>query len=342
LYDRTQRRIEKMTRRACLERTEWGQVNFMALSLQLARDDLVADEASNFSGLRVAMSAAARSVDEALTQLLPQPHGLHARVHEAMRYAVFAGGKRLRPFLVLSCAKLFDVDPEQALRVGAAIEAMHTYSLVHDDLPCMDDDDLRRGRPTVHVAFDEATAVLAGDALLTFAFEILSDHATHPSPEVRCRLTSKLAEAAGSNGMIGGQMIDMQATERPLDDGSIVTLQRMKTGALFDFCCQAGAILGEADAEHCNRLRDYARDLGLVFQITDDLLDVLGTPEKTGKSVGKDKDQGKATLISVYGVEGARREAEKLVQRAVAALAPYEAKTSDLCALALFLLDRES
>jgi len=288
------------------------------------------------------MSAAARSVDEALKQLLPKPHGLHARVHEAMRYAVFAGGKRLRPFLVLSCAKLFDVDPEQALRVGVAIEAMHTYSLVHDDLPCMDDDDLRRGRPTVHVAFDEATAVLAGDALLTFAFEILSDHATHPSAEVRCRLTSKLAEAAGSNGMIGGQMIDMQATERPLDDGSIVTLQRMKTGALFDFCCQAGAILGEADAEHRDRLRDYARDLGLVFQITDDLLDVLGTPEKTGKSVGKDKDQGKATLISVYGVEGARREAEKLVQRAVAALAPYGAKTIDLRALALFLLDRES
>jgi len=314
----------------------------MALSLQLARDNLAADGASKFSELRRAMGAAAQAVDEALTQLLPKPHGLHARVHEAMRYAVFAGGKRLRPFLVLSCAKLFDVDPARALRVGAAIEAMHTYSLVHDDLPCMDDDDLRRGRPTVHVAFDEATAVLAGDALLTFAFEILSDHATHPSAEVRCRLTSKLAEAAGSNGMIGGQMIDMQATERPLDDGSIVTLQRMKTGALFDFCCQAGAILGEADAEHRDRLRDYARDLGLVFQITDDLLDVLGTPEKTGKSVGKDKDQGKATLISVYGVEGARREAEKLVQRAVAALAPYGAKTIDLRALALFLLDRES
>ncbi|HEV2668911.1 MAG TPA: farnesyl diphosphate synthase [Blastocatellia bacterium] len=314
----------------------------MALSLQLARDDLAADGASKFAELRGAMRAAGHLVDEALTQLLPKPHGLHARVHEAMRYAVFAGGKRLRPFLVLSCAKLFDVDPARALRVAAAIEAMHTYSLVHDDLPCMDDDDLRRGLPTVHVAFDEATAVLAGDALLTFAFEILSDHATHPSAEVRCRLTSKLAEASGSNGMIGGQMIDMQATERPLDDRNIVTLQRMKTGALFDFCCQAGAILGEADAEHCNRLGDYARDFGLVYQITDDLLDVLGTAEKTGKSVGKDKEQGKATLVSVYGVEGARREAEKLVQRAVAALAPYGAKTDNLRALALFLLDRES
>jgi farnesyl diphosphate synthase len=184
--------------------------------------------------------------------------------------------------------------------------------------------------------------VLAGDALLTFAFEILSDRATHPSAEVRCRLTSKLAEAAGSNGMIGGQMIDMQATNQPLDDGSIVTLQRMKTGALFDFCCQAGPILGEADAEHRNRLRDYARDFGLVFQITDDLLDVVGTSEKTGKSVGKDKEQGKATLVSVYGVEGARREAEKIVQRAVASLAPYGVKTADLRALALFLLDRDS
>src|SRR5262245_15031354 len=246
----------------------------MELSLQLAQDDLAADRASKFSELRRAMAAAGRSVDETLMQLLPKPHGLHARVHEAMRYAVFAGGKRLRPFLVLSCAKLFDVDPVRALRVGAAIEAMHTYSLVHDDLPCMDDDDLRRGRPTVHVAFDEATAVLAGDALLTFAFEVLSDQATHPSAEVRCRLISKLAEASGSNGMIGGQMIDMQASERPLDDGSIVTLQRMKTGALFDFCCQAGAILGEVDVEHRNRLRDYARDFGLVYQITDDLLDV--------------------------------------------------------------------
>jgi farnesyl diphosphate synthase len=314
----------------------------MALSLKLGRDELPADGANKFSELRRAMGAAAHAVDEALKPLLPKPCGLHARVHEAMRYAVFAGGKRLRPFLVLSCAKLFGVDPVRALRVGAAIEAMHTYSLVHDDLPCMDDDDLRRWRPTVHVAFDEATAVLAGDALLTLAFEILSDQATHPSAEVRCQLTSKLAEAAGSNGMIGGQMIDMLATVSPLDDGSIVTLQRMKTGALFDFCCQAGAILGEADAEHRNRLRNYARDFGLVYQITDDLLDVLGNPEKTGKAVGKDKKRGKATLVSVYGVEGARREAEKLVQCAIATLAPYGAKTADLRALTLFLLDRES
>jgi farnesyl diphosphate synthase len=314
----------------------------MERSLQLVRNDVGADRASTVSELRSAMSASGRAVDDVLMQLLPKPHGLHARVHEAMRYAIFAGGKRLRPFLVLSCAKLFDVDPERALRVGAAIEALHTYSLVHDDLPCMDDDDLRRGRPTVHVAYDEATAVLAGDALLTLAFEVLSDPATHPSADVRCRLISKLAEAAGSNGMIGGQMIDMQAAERPLDDDNIITLQRMKTGALFDFCCQAGPILAEADAEHRNRLRDYARDFGLVYQITDDLLDVQGTAEKTGKSVGKDKDQGKATLVAIYGAERALREAEKLAQRAVNTLSPYGAGTADLRALALFLLHRDS
>src|SRR5258705_3503083 len=187
------------------------------------------------SQLPKAIASSARLVDSALDAVLPQPAGRQARVQEAMRYAIMAGGKRLRPFLVLHSARLFGVDDSRALRVGAAIEAMHTYSLVHDDLPCMDDDDLRRGRPTVHVAFDEATAVLAGDALLTFAFEILSDHATHPSAEVRCLLTRKLAEAAGSNGMIGGQMIDMQAAEHALDDRSIVTFQRMKTCALFDF-----------------------------------------------------------------------------------------------------------
>src|SRR5689334_11785534 len=214
-------------------------------SLQLARDDLGAERASTVSELRSAMGSAARAVDEVLMQLLPKPHGLHARVHEAMRYAVFAGGKRLRPFLVLSCAKLFDVDPARALRVGAAIEVLHTYSLVHDDLPCMDDDDLRRGRPTAHVAYDEATAVLAGDALLTLAFEILASPETHPSADVRCKLIARLAEAAGSNGMIGGQMIDMQAPESQFGADDIKLLQRLKTGQLFEFSCEAGAFLGE-------------------------------------------------------------------------------------------------
>jgi farnesyl diphosphate synthase len=294
------------------------------------------------SVLPQALAAASRTVDEALERLLPKPHGLHARVQEAMRYATFAGGKRVRPFLVLNSARLFGVDPAQAARVAAAIEVLHTYSLVHDDLPCMDDDDLRRGRPTTHIAFDEMTAVLAGDGLLTIAFEILARPETHPSGEVRSALVLRLAEASGSNGMIGGQMIDMQAAENAFGADDIILLQRLKTGQLFEFSCEAGAILGEAAQADRDRLRSYARDMGLVFQITDDLLDVTSTAEKTGKAVGKDKDQGKATLVSVMGIEGARAEAEKLARRAAAALAPYGNMAPELGALPFFLLDRES
>ena len=294
------------------------------------------------SALPQALAAAARKVDEVLERLLPKPHGLHARVHEAMRYATFAGGKRLRPFLVLNSASLFGVDPVRALRVAAAIEVLHTYSLVHDDLPCMDDDDLRRGRPTTHIAFDEMTAVLAGDALLTIAFEILARPETHPSGEIRSALVVRLAEAAGSNGMIGGQMIDMRAAQESFGSDEVILLQRLKTGQLFEFSCEAGAILAEAPQADCDRLRSYARDMGLVFQITDDLLDVTSTAEKTGKAVGKDKDQGKATLVSILGIGGARAEAEKLAHRAAATLAPYGNKSPELCELPLFLLDRES
>ena len=289
-----------------------------------------------------ALQDASRIVDEMLDHVLPKPHGLHARVHEAMRYATFAGGKRLRPFLVLNSAKLFGVEVSRAARVAAAIEVLHTYSLVHDDLPCMDDDDLRRGRPTTHIAFDELTAVLAGDALLTIAFEILARPETHPSAEVRCALVLRLAEASGSNGMIGGQMIDMQAAQNAFGADEIILLQRLKTGQLFEFSCEAGAILAQAKQEDRDRLRSYARDMGLVFQITDDLLDVTSTAEKTGKAVGKDKDQGKATLVSIMGIDGARAEAEKLARRAAATLAPYGNAAPELCELPLFLLDRES
>ena len=292
--------------------------------------------------LAQALNQAAASVEDILDQLLPQPHGLHARVHEAMRYAIFAGGKRLRPFLVLQSASLFAVARLNALRVAAAIEALHTYSLVHDDLPCMDDDDLRRGRPTTHKAFDEATAVLAGDGLLTIAFEILAASETHANPDIRCRLITRLAEAAGSNGMIGGQMIDMRAAESRFNAEEVVLLQRLKTGQLFEFACEAGAILGEAGLEHQERLRAYARDMGLVFQITDDLLDVTSTAEKTGKAVGKDKDQGKATLVSIIGLAGARAEATKIAARAAAALQPYGKRAGALLALLPFLLARES
>ena len=292
--------------------------------------------------LTEAMTESAKAVEVTLGELLPQPLGLHARVHEAMRYATFAGGKRLRPVLVLEASNLFGVDRAHGLRVAAAIEVLHTYSLVHDDLPCMDDDDLRRGRPTTHIAFDEATAVLAGDALLTIAFEILASPETHPSADVRCWLIARLAEAAGSNGMIGGQMIDMQAPESQFGADEIKLLQRLKTGQLFEFSCEAGAILGERPEADRERMRNYARDFGLIFQITDDLLDVTSTAEKTGKAVGKDQDQGKATLVSIYGVDGARAEAEKLARKAVETLSSYGAAAKALRELPLFLLARDS
>jgi farnesyl diphosphate synthase len=292
--------------------------------------------------LGAALDAAAKGVEQTLEGLLPKPHGLHARIHEAMRYATFAGGKRLRPFLVLHSAGLFGVEVTPALRTAAAIEVLHTYSLVHDDLPAMDNDDLRRGRPTTHKAFDEATAVLAGDALLTIAFEILAGAETHASAEVRCKLVTRLAEAAGCNGMIGGQMIDMAAPGSHFGRDEVIELQRLKTGQLFEFACEAGAILAEAGREHQERLRRFARAMGLVFQITDDLLDVTSTAEKTGKAVGKDQDQGKATLVSIYGVEGARAEAQKIAAQAVAELEPYGGKAAALRALMPFLLTREA
>jgi farnesyl diphosphate synthase len=291
---------------------------------------------------RADMASAAVQMDEVLEQILPLPRGLHRRIVEAMRYAVFAGGKRLRPFLVLNCSRLFDVDRARAARVAAAIEAVHTYSLVHDDLPCMDDDALRRGRPTTHVAFDEATAVLTGDGLQTLAFAILASPETHPSAETRCELVARLAAAAGHDGMVGGQMIDMEAGQRHLDFGQIVTLQRMKTGALFEFCCESGAILGGAGSEDFERLRNYARSIGLLFQITDDLLDTLGSTEAAGKKTGKDAEQGKATLVAALGTDGAREQARKLAESAAAALEYYGNNASSLRQLAHYLLQRDS
>ena len=294
------------------------------------------------AAMKVSLAEAARQTDMTLEALLPMPSGYHARVLEAMRYAVFAGGKRLRPFLVLASAALFDVPQERALRVAAAIEALHTYSLVHDDLPCMDDDDLRRGQPTTHKKFDEATAVLAGDALLTLAFEILADPATHPSAEVRCQLIALLARAGGSEGMIGGQMMDIDAPNQSHGPDEVILLQQMKTGALFEFSCEAGAILGQRGAEDRERLKGYARDFGLAFQITDDLIDETSTAEAAGKAVGKDKDQGKATLVSLYGVDGARDQARALADSAADAVAVYGPAAAPLEALPYYLIGRES
>ena len=304
-------------------------------------DKIKAGNPSPGQSLAHAIAASAAAVDSVLEAVLPQPHGPQGRVQEAMRYATFAGGKRLRPFLVLHAARLFGVDDARSLRVGSALEVLHTYSLVHDDLPCMDDDDLRRGRPTTHIAFDEMTAVLAGDALLTIAFEILADAHTHPDASVRIELVSRLARAAGHDGMIGGQVIDMLA-DGNFGVGDVVNLQRLKTGQLFEFACEAGPILGKAPAEDRARLVAYAREMGVVFQITDDLLDVTSTAEKTGKAVGKDADMGKATLVTLLGVEGARAEAARRAEAAIAALGPYAARSPELSGLPLFLLDREA
>jgi farnesyl diphosphate synthase len=288
-----------------------------------------------------ALAEAAALTDALLDKLIAVPDGLEARVFEAMRYAALAPGKRLRPFLVLASAQLFAVGKTRALQVAAAIELVHAYSLVHDDLPAMDDSDLRRGRPTCHKAFDDATAILAGDGLLTLAFEVLALADTHGDPAVRCDLVAALAQAAGSHGMVGGQMIDLIAEHRPdLDIGAITRLQRLKTGALIAFACEAGAILGKTPAELRSALRAYAHDLGLAFQIADDLLDVEGSAAHTGKPVGQDAAAGKATFVSILGVDRARAQAERLVAQAVAHLDLFEERADLLRQAARFVVDR--
>ena len=292
--------------------------------------------------LNAAMARSAAAADAALERLLPRAHGPGARVAEAMRYAVFAGGKRLRPYLVLEGARLFDAPDEAAVRAAAAIECVHTYSLVHDDLPAMDDDDLRRGRPTTHKAFDEATAILAGDALQCVAFEVMADPAAHPDPAVRARLTVELARASGVGGMVGGQMMDIQAPAAGFGLDDIALLQGMKTGALFRFSALSGPILGGASREDEARFEAFARDFGLAFQIADDLIDATGDAHEAGKAVGKDADAGKATYVSHLGVDGARAEVERLAQAASDALAPYGSGALGLQALAFHMVGRRS
>ena len=259
--------------------------------------------------LSAAMSEAATVVADALERLLPKSDFPERKLFDAMRYGALNGGKRLRPFLVLSAARIFGVSDECALRAAAAVECVHCYSLVHDDLPAMDNSDLRRGNPTVHKKYDEATAILAGDALLTIAFEILADPRTHEDPQVRCRLVTALAKSSGVHGMVGGQMLDLIAETTQLDIGAITRLQRMKTGELIAVSTEMGAILGKASQQHHNALRAYAHDLGLAFQIIDDLLDAEGTEEETGKPVGRDATAGKATFVTILGPERARSQA---------------------------------
>jgi farnesyl diphosphate synthase len=261
-----------------------------------------------------------------------------------MRYASMGGGKRLRGFLVLEGAAQFSVSREAALRVAAAIEMLHAYSLVHDDLPCMDDDDLRRGKPTVHRAFDEATAVLAGDALQTQAFLVLSEPDTHPDPAVRAELCRALARAAGARGMCGGQMLDMLAEEagRPLEEAEIGRLQLLKTGKLIEFSAEAGAILGKAPIQLRHALSAYGRDLGAAFQIADDVLDATASAEETGKRTGKDADAGKATLVGLLGLERARLQAERLAAQAQDHLDAFGEAAAHLRALADYTIARRS
>jgi farnesyl diphosphate synthase len=293
--------------------------------------------------LSAALADTVRLTDAALDKLIVVPSGLEARVFDAMRYASLAPGKRLRPFLVLASAQLFSVARRSALQAACAIEMVHAYSLVHDDLPAMDNSDLRRGRPTCHKAFDDATAVLAGDGLLTLAFGVLADPDTHGDPAVRCELVTSLAQAAGVHGMVGGQMIDLLAEHRPdLDIGAITRLQRLKTGALIAFACEAGAILGKAPQDMRLALRGYAHDLGLAFQIADDLLDVEGSSAATGKPVGADAAAGKATFVSILGVERARAQASVLVDQAVAHLEPFEGRAKLLRDAARFVVDRQT
>lgn len=292
--------------------------------------------------LAAALKLVGEQVNAELDWLLPLGDGPESRVHAAMRYVALDGGKRLRPFLVLQSASLFNVAHGAAIRVACALEMVHCYSLVHDDLPCMDDDDLRRGRPTCHRQFDEATALLAGDALLTRAFEVLAAEATHSDPQVRCQLVADLAHAAGGQGMVGGQMVDLQAAQLDMDVAAITRLQQMKTGRLIGFGCEAGAVLGKASANLRLALRNYAHDLGLAFQIADDLLDVEGDAAQVGKRVGKDADAGKATFVSLLGVDRARAQARMLADQACAHLDPFGDKADLLRETARFVVERQA
>lgn len=261
---------------------------------------------------------------------------------EAMRYSALSGGKRLRPFLTVMCAQLFGVSLDASLRTASAIEFVHTYSLIHDDLPAMDDDDLRRGKAACHIKFGEAAAILAGDALLTLAFEVLSHERVHRDPMVRCELISALARASGFQGMVAGQMLDLEAENETLSIDEIIRLQRLKTGEMFAVSCEAGAILGKAPRNLRNALRRYAHDMGLAFQIRDDLLDAEGKREETGKEVGKDHVAGKATLVAVLGPERAREQCQILADQAVNHLSVFDKNADLLRILAKFVISRRS
>jgi len=294
------------------------------------------------ASLTAALTERAQQIEECLEGLLPLEAGLEARLIEAMRYASLGGGKRLRGFLVMEVASLFKVAPACAARVAASVEMLHAYSLVHDDLPAMDDDDLRRGKPSTHKAFDEATAILAGDALQARAFEVLAEEDTHSDPQARCELVCALGLAAGARGMAGGQMIDMEAEGRTLTIGEVARLQALKTGRLIQYSAEAGAILGRAPWQVRTQIAAYGRDLGAAFQIADDVLDAIGTAEQIGKTAGKDEAAGKATVVSILGIERAEAQARMLCEQSKAHLEHFGPEADRLRALASYVVSRRN
>lgn len=286
--------------------------------------------------------ALAEEFETHFAEHLPPILGLQGKVIEAMRYTALGGGKRLRPFFVVQTARMLGYNNPGVWLTASALECVHVYSLVHDDLPCMDDDDIRRGKPTVHKKWDEATAVLAGDALLTHAFDLLSRDAVHTDPLVRLALIGDLTRASGHDGMIGGQIIDLSMDSLPADEATITRLQDLKTGALIHYGVMAGATLAGADAQTRAHLSAYAAHIGLIFQITDDLLDVEGDAQTVGKAVQKDDEHGKATFVSILGVDGAKSRARDLAQQAASHLEPFGHKAAPLKSAIDFVLNRNN
>jgi farnesyl diphosphate synthase len=296
------------------------------------------------SDFHTRLSECADRVTVALDALLPRADGPEKPLISAMRYAALGPGKRIRPFLTIECGRMIGADERGLLRAACAVECVHAYSLIHDDLPCMDNDDLRRGRPTVHKAYDEATAILAGDALQAQAYEILADPETSPDAGARAELVRRLALASGARGMAGGQMLDMaiEAGSEQVEIGLITRCQRLKTGALIAYSAEAGAILADASKEAWTALEGYAHDLGLCFQIVDDLLDAEGDENLTGKRTGKDAGQGKANFVTFLGIDGARDRAARLADQAKQHLALFGADASALHDTVDYVLDRQS
>ena len=294
------------------------------------------------SDLGLNLKVAQKEVDKTTKSLLPSGKGIEKKLFEAISYSILSSGKRLRPFLVIQSSKLFDVDEKNALRVASSIEMIHAYSLIHDDLPSMDNDILRRGLPTTHKKYNEATAILAGDSLLTLSFEVLSDSLTHNDPEIRCKLIYELAKAAGARGMVAGQMMDLEAENKKLSIGIITRIQRLKTGALIVFSCNAGAILGRAEKKHKFALQGYAHDIGLAYQIRDDLLDVTSTTKKLGKKVDKDKKAGKKNFVSILGKDRAKKQLEFLSNQAIKHLVVFDYKADLLREVARFIVERKN